>query len=245
MHSLLSTAGDIEPDYAFLAPLNLAARGGTTEHVTNLLRAAIVASDLPPGVFLNKPMICERLGVSRFPVSEALARLQSEGLVEILPQRGTRVTRIRLDDVRESMFIRRALEAETVRLLAPVLTEDTIAALARNIRYQTAALEAEDRGGFHALDLDFHQILIGALAYERVRQTIDAARSNLERVRRILVGGRRSRDTYAEHVAIFDALVARDGDKAAAAMNRHLNHVIDELVIFSRDRPDVFEVSTL
>jgi DNA-binding GntR family transcriptional regulator len=241
MQSLVNVLPD--PDYAFLNRLNLPARGGTTDHVAQLLREAIVASELPPGTLVNKHTICERLGVSRFPVSEALARLQAEGLVEILPQRGTRVTRIRLDDVRESMFIRRALEAETVRQLARTIDADTIAALTRNIRYQTAALEAEDRGGFHALDLEFHHILISALAYDRVRLAIEAARSNLERARRILVGGRRSHETYAEHLAIFEALVARDANRAADAMSLHLTHVIDELVAFSRDRPDVFEVA--
>jgi DNA-binding GntR family transcriptional regulator len=194
-----------------------------------------------PGSAINKHSICERLGVSRFPVSEALARLQTEGLVEILPQRGTRVTRIRIDDVRESMFIRRALEAEAVRTLAEVITEETMTALTRNMRYQATALDAEDRRGFHTLDLEFHQILIEALGYGRVRVAIDAARSNLERARRILLGSQRFQRTYGEHLEIFEALQARNGAKAAGAMSMHLNRVIDELVVYSLDQPDVFE----
>jgi DNA-binding GntR family transcriptional regulator len=239
MHSLIAPSP--ESDYGFLSRLNLPSRGGTTDHVANLLREAIVASDLAPGTLINKHSICERLGVSRFPVSEALARLQAEGLVEILPQRGTRVTRIRIDDVRESMFIRRALEAEAVRLLAGGIGSETVSILTRNLRYQSSALEAEDRRGFHALDLEFHQILIDALAYGRARVAIEAARSNLERARRILLGSRRFQQTYAEHVEIFEALVAHDGDRAATAMGVHLNRVIDELVAFSLDKPDVFE----
>jgi len=239
MHTDMAPQAD--QDYGFLTRLNLPARGGTTDHVANLLREAIVASDLPPGAQINKHSICERLGVSRFPVSEALARLQTEGLVEILPQRGTRVTRIRIDDVRESMFIRRALEAEAVRLLAPAASEETIAALSRNLRYQVTAQEADDRRGFHALDLEFHQILIDALGYGRVRLAIEAARSNLERARRILLGSSRFQHTYAEHVMIFEALVAHDGTRAADAMSHHLNRVIDELVVYSLNQPDVFE----
>jgi DNA-binding GntR family transcriptional regulator len=242
MHSL--TVPHIDTDYSFLTRLNLPARGGTTDHVASLLREAIVASELAPGTIINKHTICERLGVSRFPVSEALARLQTEGLVEILPQRGTRVTLIRIDDVRESMFIRRALEAEAVRLLAADIAEETIAELKRNLRYQASALEAEDRRGFHTLDLEFHQILIDALAYGRARVAIESARSNLERARRILLGSRRFQHTYAEHLEIFDAIVARDGAKAADAMSMHLNRVIDELVAYSLDQPDVFETAT-
>ncbi len=227
--------------YAFLGRLNLPARGGMTDHVVNLLRDAIVASDLAPGSLVNKHAICDRLGVSRFPVSEALARLQTEGLVEILPQRGTRVTRIRIADVSESMFIRRALEAETMRELGGRISQATLNDLARNLRYQTVAVEADDRRGFHLLDLEFHQILVDALSFARVRAAIDSARANLERARRFLLGTRAYLPTYAEHVAIYDALAAHDGSRASEAMVNHLNRVMMELVTFSQTRPEVFE----
>eukprot|EP01037_Dinobryon_pediforme_P036506 gene36506-43485_t len=155
--------------YAFLGRLNLPSRGGMTDHVVSLLRDAIVASDLAPGSLINKHAICDRLGVSRFPVSEALARLQTEGLVEILPQRGTRVTRIRIADVSESMFIRRALEAETMRELGGRISAATLNDLARNLRYQTVAVEADDRRGLHLLALELHQLLVDALSFFRVR----------------------------------------------------------------------------
>src|SRR5689334_7731191 len=92
--------------YGFLAPLSREKRGGTVQHVQDLIRDAIVRLELPPGAFIDKIALCERLGVSRFPVSEALGRLAAEGFVEVLPQRGTLVARIGLADVREAMFIR-------------------------------------------------------------------------------------------------------------------------------------------
>ena len=101
--------------YAFLPPLARDKRGGTVQHIQDVIRDAIVRLDLPPGAAIDKAALCERLGVSRFPVSEALGRLAEEGFVEVLPQRGTRVTRIDLADCREGMFIRRALEADAVR----------------------------------------------------------------------------------------------------------------------------------
>lgn len=230
-----------EPDYAFLQRLNLPSRGGTTDHVQGLIRDAIVSGDLPPGTAINKHLICDRLGVSRFPVSEALTRLQAEGLVEILPQRGTRVTRIRIVDVEEAMFIRRALEAEAVRRLAGEIRPDTIAVLDRNLRYQRAAVEAGDRSGFHALDLDFHQTLVDALGFARVRAMLETARGNLDRVRRILSSPRRHAVTLEEHVAIFEALSRGDGEAAARAMARHLDQVIAEMVAFAADNKDVFD----
>lgn len=230
-----------EPDYAFLARPSLPARGATTDYVHQVLRDAIIASDLAPGTLVNKHVICERLGVSRFPVSDALARLQTEGLVEILPQRGTRVTRIRMNDVRESMFIRRAVETETVHELAPAIDEDTLTRLRRSLRYQQAAVEAQDRRGFHVLDLEFHEMLIDALNYPRAKAIVEAARGNLERARRILQSPRRHAVTLAEHQAILAALEARNPEAARAAMANHLDQVMIELAEFAAANPETFD----
>src|SRR3954470_15773139 len=104
--------------YAFLPTLTRHGRGGTVQRVQDVVRDAIVRLELPPGTAIDKAALCARLGVSRFPVSEALGRLAAEGFVEVLPQRGTRVARIDLADCRQAMFIRRALEADAARAAA-------------------------------------------------------------------------------------------------------------------------------
>jgi DNA-binding GntR family transcriptional regulator len=103
--------------YHFLAHGAQPQRGNVTTHVTDALRQAIVLMELKPGEPIDKNAICDRMSVSRFPVSEALARLQAEGLVDILPQRGSTVSLIRIADVLEYMLIRKALESEAVRAL--------------------------------------------------------------------------------------------------------------------------------
>src|SRR3954464_2169608 len=99
------------------------------QRVQDTVRDAIVRRALPPGTTIDKTALCAQLGVSRFPVSEALGRLAAEGFVEVLPQRGTRVARIHPPDCRQAMFIRRALEAETMRALAPRADANLLAAL--------------------------------------------------------------------------------------------------------------------
>lgn len=235
------TVDDKPGSYAFLPALGTLPRGGMTERVQTVLREAIVSGDLQPGADIDKQAICERLGVSRFPVSEALARLQSEGLVEIQPQRGTRVTRIRLSDVRESNFIRRALEAQAVRMLAGQPIEGLLDALTRNLRYQAAAASAGDRNGFHALDLEFHQMLVDALGYPRVRAAVEHSRASLDRVRRLLASPRRHAVTYAEHEAIVAALRDANPEAASQAMQAHLDAVVTELEAFARAEPWIFE----
>lgn len=226
--------------YAFLGDVRGQVRGGTTARIVAMLREAIVSLELPPGAPLDKAALCQRLGVSRFPVSEALSRLQAEGLVEIRPQSGTAVSLIRLADVRENLFLRRALEAEAVRSLAHDIAPDTLAALQRNIRYQKTAATAGDPAGFHKLDLEFHDIIFTALGFDRVKTAVESARMGLDRIRRLLASKRRHKLTYDEHEKIVSAIAKGDGESAAAAMIAHLDAVMVELLSLAQKQPEIF-----
>lgn len=226
--------------YQFLLRPEMAVRGNVTTHVTDALRQAIVMMELKPGDPIDKAAICDRLGVSRFPVSEALARLQAEGLVDILPQRGTTVSRVRIADVEEYMLIRQALESEAVRALVGNHGPDLIADLRNNLAYQRAAAELGDRRGFHARDLEFHDMLFSAMRFDKIRTIIESARANLDRARRLILSPRRLALTIAEHQAIVDAIANNDANAAADAMRAHLNGVMVELLAFARDNRSLF-----
>ncbi|MCA3562150.1 MAG: GntR family transcriptional regulator [Aestuariivirga sp.] len=225
--------------YDFLSPGRTAAKGATAR-VYAALREAIVQLDLKPGEFLDKQAIALRMGVSRFPVGEAMNRLAAEGLADIIPQSGSRVAFIKISDTRENMFLRRALEAETVRRLAPHASAALIEQLASNLRYQKVAIDAQDLKGFHGFDLAFHALLQDYLGFERVRGATETARLGLDRVRQLLNTRRRLELTLAEHEAILAALEAHDGDAAGKAMCRHLDAVMAELETFARERPELF-----
>lgn len=229
--------------YAFLAPFPRAQRGRTTERVERALRAAIVGLDFAPGEFIDKAAVCQRLGVSRFPVSEALGRLSAEGLVEVLPQRGTRAARIRLREVREAMLIRRALEAMVAETAAQRLPVAALAELKRNLDAQAAAVAAGDRSDFYARDLAFHETLVAGLEMPRVAAVIEASRANIDRVRRLLASPRRHAVTLKEHRTLYAAIAARDPGRARRAMEAHLDAVRDELDRFATEQPDAFEGS--
>lgn len=226
--------------YDFLEPGRAAAGTGATSRVYEALREAIVSLELRPGEMLDKQAIAGRLGVSRFPVGEATTRLAAEGLIDITPQSGSRVALIKISDARQNMFLRRALEMEAARTLAPLRDPDLAAALQQNLGYQLTAIAAGDRNGFHRLDLAFHAILLDALGFDRVRKAADAARLGLERVRRMLNSRRRMEATLAEHRRIARALKAGDAEAAAQAVERHLGAVMTELESFARQRPELF-----
>jgi len=229
------------PRYAFLSSRLNGARGRLAADVESALRQAILNLELEPGAMLEKQAICNRLGVSRSPVSAAMARLAAEGLVEVLPQRGTRVTRIALDDIREHLFIRSALEAETVFSIAASLSDQVLGALDINLAAQQDAMKAGQALAFHALDLQFHDILLNALALPRVKAVVGTARNNLDRARRLMASPVRLMETYQEHARVVKALRLRDPERASRSMRAHLESVAAELHRFARRRPDLFE----
>ena len=226
--------------YSFLTAPTALARGNVTTEVTNALRQAIVSLALPPGSIIDKSLVCEQLGVSRFPVSEALARLQIEGLVDIAPQRGSTVTLVRIADVREYMLIRKGLESEALRVFIGRHDSGLIAALHTNMAAQRAAAERDDAEAFHEIDIEFHDIIYRAMEFTKIKNIIDSARANLDRARWLIVTPRRLALTIAEHQAIFDGILAGDKDRAIAAIRAHIDAVMVELFAFAREHPDLF-----
>jgi GntR family transcriptional regulator, rspAB operon transcriptional repressor len=193
------------------------------ERVYEHLRRGIRELTLPPGAPLRKEELALDLGVSRAPVSEAIARLAEEGLAEVFPQHGSFVAPIRAADVRESLFIRTALETEAMRRLAVAADDDLMARLDDNIALQAEALADGDLARFYDLDEALHGLLFAAVESPRAARLLDAARAPLDRVRRLaLPEPGRPEATFAEHLRLVEAVRSGDAEFAAAAMRVHL-----------------------
>jgi DNA-binding GntR family transcriptional regulator len=217
-------------------------RVSKAEQVYREIRSQILTGALTPGMAIDKFALCEKLGVSRFPVSAAIHRLAFERLVSVEPQHGSFVALMSAHTLREFMMIRRALESEIAGMSASALSGADKDELARNLRYQKAAAQAEDVAGFYALDVAFHQIIARPLGLEHTVDVLDAARTHLERARRLLLSPQgRLPKTYAEHETLSAALL--DGDVVAAreAMRAHLERAQDNLEVIFKERPELFD----
>jgi GntR family transcriptional regulator, rspAB operon transcriptional repressor len=175
-----------------------------------------------------------------FPASEALARLVVECLVEVLPQRGTRVTRIRLPVIKEFMLIRQALEELVAATAAQRLSPFTLDGLRDNLQAQGQAVARKDPSEFHSLDLAFHNTLVEVLELPRIAAMIEVSRANVDRARRLLSSPRRHMATLIEHREVLHALEARDAEAARRAMKTHLEAVMEELERVSYQNPEIF-----
>jgi GntR family transcriptional regulator, rspAB operon transcriptional repressor len=224
-----------------LAPLS-AFSGSLGSRVYQTLRQAILSVSYRPGEILRKPEICEALGVSRSPVSDAVARLAAEGLVDVVPQAGTFVARFSMEEIREGAFLREAIELHAVEMVATTITDDQLQLLRRNLAVQAALVADGDTPGFYQADAAMHELILSFTGFRRLAQVAETAWLHVNRARQMIlpVPGRVGQ-TLEEHRAIAMALEARDPQAAREATRRHLGQLIRHLEPLERDRPELFE----
>src|SRR3982075_1211422 len=127
--------------------------------VYEILRRSIITMRLRPRQKVSEAELALELGVSRTPVREALIKLAEDRLVEILPQRGSFITPIRLHEVLEARFIREALEIAVVREAAASGRGEVLGRLENLLQAQRAAARDKDLERFLELDEAFHHTL--------------------------------------------------------------------------------------
>jgi DNA-binding GntR family transcriptional regulator len=218
-----------------------ARRASKADQVYDDVKEAILSGVLEPGTAIDKLALSERLGMSRFPITTAINRLAYERLVVIEPQHGSFVAKLSVEDVREWMLIRRALEAEIAADAAASIDPDSLGAIERNLRYQQAAVEARDYAGLYSLDVEFHQLIIAGARLRHAREILDGIRAHLERIRRLLLTPPgRLPNTLAEHRRVAEALHAGDAETARLAMRSHLVETTQLFETFAKEHPSLF-----
>lgn len=220
-----------------------ATHSALAEQVHAKLRADILHARLRPGEALSENSLAARLAVSRTPVREAMQRLVREGLVEVFPQRGSYVGLLSIRRIRDALFVREAVETQTVRrMLASALTPDRLQALDALITRQATALAAGDLDATMMADADFHRGLLQSAGLDGVWPIVAQARDMHQRTRAIAVPELQSGEqALADHRAILAGLRAGDLSRSVQAMSEHLQR--NELLTLrvAALHPDYFE----
>jgi DNA-binding GntR family transcriptional regulator len=184
-----------------------------------ILRDAIVTGELPPGAVIRDVDLAERVGLSRTPVREALARLADDGLVETKPHSWTRVTPLRLREVRDALVVVRAMHELAVRLAVPLMTERHHDLMrAANKRF-TAALEADVQAAMDADDA-LHGVPVAVLGNRVLAATIDRQLPLIRRLEKARFGSLLGRRSIALHDQLIDACEDGDVETAVAITTR-------------------------
>ncbi len=152
-----------------------------------VLRQNIMSCQLMPGEALSEAELAAAFEMSRTPIHEALTSLKEEWLVDILPQRGSRVSFIKIDYVKEGFSMRLMLEVGITESLAGRLTSEQLKAFSDNLLLESAAVNKADftepSDTFQELDNDFHELLYTFGGFSRVWKAMHTATSHYDRVR--------------------------------------------------------------
>lgn len=221
--------------------LNVLPDETTASRLEKELRDEIIRVALAPGAQLSEQEIAKRYGVSRQPVREALIALAKSRLVEIRPNRGTVVTSISLDMVREARFVREAVEAGLARQAANRFDPWVRDRLEINLKHQAEALDASDHNRFRELDGEFHILVAKGTGSTMAWQVVADMKAHMDRVCNLTLDYLHARKVLLEqHQAIADAIDAKDADVAEAAMRSHLREILEDLPTVRAAHPGLF-----
>lgn len=199
------------------------------------LRNTVLSDPSMEGAFLNEQQIAVEVGVSRTPVREALLILASEGLLQLVPQRGVYVPPLSGREIRELMDLRGVIErhaAESVSTSA----ETTAQSMSAVLDTQRAMAGTSDRRSnakaFIELDRRFHQILVDAAGSSLLSRTYAGLRERQVRVgiAALEAGAERWNQVCGEHQAIVEAVRAGDVAGAHSAIDLHLQVTLQSLL---------------
>jgi GntR family transcriptional regulator, rspAB operon transcriptional repressor len=192
--------------------------------VYRVLRQEIIWLKRKPGEPIVEKDIALAQSVSRTPVREALLRLTAEGLVDTISKSGTFVARIPLRALPEAMVVRKALEQVTARSAAIHARKSEVTGLRAILERQREADAAGDRSAFHGADEAFHAAIATVGRYPGIWSLVQGVKTQIDRYRLLTLPqpGRMAR-VIKEHAAVVAAIEGHDPERAAAAMEAHLD----------------------
>lgn len=214
-------------------------------YALRILKQNITDTTLRPGALLSENELSKMLGLSRVPVREALIELSQSDIVEILPQRGSRVALIDLKLVEEAGFFRRTLECAVVRLVcekaaAGSLPDDFLLTIKANLNMQDFYLENPAPEKLMELDNEFHHLLFSYVDKERCYKMCCDMGIHFDRIRTLALHTVKELKIVNDHHEIFSAICSGDANTAEKLMNTHLTRFkIDEDLIMN-EYPDYF-----
>ena len=199
--------------------------------IYNQLEDMILTGALAPGERINESKLSAALKVSRAPIREACRQLEKHGMVQIIPRRGTFVTKIEVSDVKELYDIRASLESLAAEKAATYATEKEHKEFQDILETMQAAIEADDAKHYFKANMVFHRTIVLASRNTNLEPLIEGIynKASLYRRTNLSVPDRMS-ISYKQHKDIYKAIVAGNPMEASTQMKHHVIDARDELL---------------
>ncbi|MGP4803178.1 GntR family transcriptional regulator [Agrobacterium cavarae] len=193
----------------------------------------LLARDVRPGQFISQRRLVEMTGLPLGAIREAIPRLEAEGLIKTVPQRGLQIAHIDINLIREAFQFRILLEKEAVANFTRTASDDAIAALLKDHR-EIAELANSGNGSTEldaraqAVDWGMHDAFIDALGNSIISNAyrVNSIKMRLINQERFRIAGH-VKSVMAEHLAIIEAIQRRDVDEAVERLVAHIRSARD------------------
>jgi transcriptional regulator, GntR family len=195
------------------------------------LRKAIINGEIKPGERLMEVAIAEQMGVSRTPVREAIRRLEAEGLVTMVPRKGTHVSELSAKDIIDVLEVRGALDKLATSLAAKRMKPQQLRALESIHKQFVSCVEKENIEGAVKKDIEFHDAIYAASGNSRLIGVLSTLKEHIYRFRVIYLRDMNIAEyVEQEHEEILNAL--REGnDKLAGELSeKHIKNQMNAIV---------------
>ncbi|MGL5522894.1 MAG: GntR family transcriptional regulator [Aeromonas veronii] len=213
-----------------------------SQQIYQYLRKEIVECMILPSTSLSEKDISSRFSVSRQPVREAFIKLSENGLVQILPQRGTFVKKISLKKVIDGRFVRAAIERCVVVQACKLISPIQISLLEHNLDRQALAVQNDRLSEFLALDDEFHKMLAESANCPFAWEVIENIKTTMDRVRYISLSQASHPSSLLEqHKKIFLSIKEKKTEVAEIAVQEHLDQIVSTIEAIGRVNSEWFE----
>jgi len=208
------------------------ARETARDFAMRMLKRNIASLELVPGSMLSENELSAQLGLSRTPIREALMELGKIRMVEILPQRGSRIALIDWSLVEESRFLRMVLEKAVIELACELASTLDFSVAEANVKLQQFYIENELPEKLTELDGDFHREFFRLTNRLQTYQLLESMALHFDRVRGLSLVRVKESTIVADHEAILNAVRAGEKADAVSLIEKHLSrYQIDKQAI--------------
>jgi len=221
--------------------MRLEAKAPVGPQLFRLLRDRIVRCEMKPGTRLSEADVAKSYGTSRGSVREAFIKLAEASLIEVLPQRGSYVSRIDVASVLAARFIREAVEADIVRCIAQTVQKSAVDELEAILALQAEAVDIDDPQPFMTSDEAFHRKLSDLAGQGAGWDFLQPTKTQMDRVRHLTAQQFPRRILLQQHREIVEAIKQGDADTAEQKMRHHLRRILDDVPVVTDAHPDYFE----
>ena len=193
------------------------------EYSYRVIKEGIMSLQLKPGQAISEVELAEALQISRTPIREVMGKLREEHLVEVLPQVGSYISKIKPQLIEEAAFMRYTLEKEVMRLACESFPEDKLRELKRNVALQEELVDQKTEGlAFHKLDTKFHAIIFQGINKEHVWDAITRLSTHYNRMRVLSELEHNFQAAFQEHKNIIQIIENGDVEQVETAVHHHI-----------------------